>query len=139
MAVARLRYAVEQTKRRRVTDVEPSLPQITHTENMKAWRGRQEDRCLFTGDGGDYYLVFLGHAEGTGVANGLDKPKAREQTPSSVVGISGISVEDSYFQEQAPHGNTGAANTGKQFHAECVFDAPYTLDCPCGNENRAMF
>ena len=73
------------------------------------------------------------------MVNGLDKPKAREHTPSSVVGISGISVDDSYFQEQASHGNTGAANTGKQFHGQRVLDAPYTLDCPCGNKDRAMY
>ena len=65
-----------------------------------------EDRCLFTGDGGDYYLVFLGHnpegarkqqpstfSGGTLAANNNRGPYLREQS---------IGADDSYYEEPAP-------------------------------------
>jgi hypothetical protein len=80
---------------------------VTRWDHQVVWdETGYEDRCLFTGDGGDYYLVFLGHN-----AEGVRKPQQNNfsggttQTESNRIPYlreQSIGADDSYYEERAP-------------------------------------
>lgn len=81
-----------------------------------------EDRCLFTGDGGDYYLVFLGHnTNAEGICKQLqlqattnNQSSANAYNKVQYLREQSITPDESYYEDPAFASSAPAASGGRQ-------------------------